>query len=77
VERRRAAAWKALGVCAAGFLLGSAWQWVPSLIVAGQPFLNDQGQNVWFHVLGKVDYLREWQTAPEGITVAQVFIVFL
>ena len=39
----------------------------------GSPFSNDQGQNIWFHVYGKSDFLTEWNTAPEGITVLRVF----
>ena len=72
-ERRRPAAWKAIGIYVAGFLLGSAIQWIPSLIVTGNPFYTDQGQNIWFHVFGKTDYLREWQQAPADITVFKVF----
>ena len=74
-ERRRPAAWKAIGLYTAGFLLGGAAQWIPSLIVMGNPFYNDQGQNVWFHVFAKTDYLREWQQAPANITVLQVFLM--
>jgi hypothetical protein len=72
---RRPAAWKAIGLYASAFLLGSAVQWIPSLIVTGNPFYNDQGQNVWFHVFAKTDYLREWQQAPPNITVVQVFLM--
>ncbi len=71
---RKLDAWKVVGLYVGGFLLGAAIQWVPSLIVAGNPFLNDQGQNVWFHVFGKTDYFREWQQAPSNVTVWQVFI---
>ena len=74
-NRRRSAVWKAIGLYAAAFLLGSAAQWIPSLIVTGNPFYNDQGQNVWFHVFAKTDYLREWQHAPADITVLKVFMM--
>ena len=75
VNWRRLSTWKAIGLFAGAFLLGSAAQWIPSLIVTGNPFYNDQGQNVWFHVLAKTDYLREWQQAPANITVLQVFLM--
>ena len=51
----------------------TALQWIPSLLVTGSPLGNDQGRNVWFHVYGKSDFLTEWEQAPPGITVAQVF----
>jgi len=73
VGDRRRENWKVVGIYIAAFLLGSALQWVPSLAVTGNPFYADQGQNLWALVNDKFDFLREWQQAPVGITVFQVF----
>lgn len=70
---RRRAAWKAVALYGAAFLVGSALQWVPSLIATGNPFSIDQGQNVWFHLYGKTDFINEWQQAPQGVTVFKLF----
>jgi hypothetical protein len=67
------AAWQPAGIYIAAFLLGSAFQWIPSLLATHNPFYNDPGQNVWFHLYGKTDFIKEWQEAPAGITVFQVF----
>jgi len=69
---RRSTGWKAIGVYVLAFFLGSAVQWIPSLIATSNPFYNDQGQNVWFHVYGKSDFIVEFNRAPEGITLFQV-----
>jgi hypothetical protein len=70
---RRLADWKLIAGYALGFLLGSAPQWLPSLIVTRNPFYTDQGLNVWGLVNDQFDILRGWQQAPLGITVFQVF----
>lgn len=78
IVERRGAAWKSVAVWkpvvlyGAAFLLGSALQWIPSLLITGNPFYNDQGQNVWFHVYEKSDFIREFGQAPSGITLVQV-----
>lgn len=71
---RRRAVWEAAGVYIAAFLLVTALQWVPSWMATGNPFYTDQGQNVWFHLYGKTDFVTEFQQAPKGITVVQLFI---
>lgn len=70
-ERRRSIA-VAAALYVGAFLLGSALQWIPSWLATGTPLYNDQGQNVWFHVYGKTDFIREFGQAPTGITLAQV-----
>ncbi len=67
------AIWKRVGLYILIVVVITAVQWIPSLLVTGSPLGNDQGQNVWFHVYGKSDFLTEWNQAPAGITVAQVF----
>ncbi len=74
VYDRRRAAWKAVGIYVAAFLLITALQWVPSWMATGNPFYNDQGQNVWFHLYGKTDFIAEFEQAPKGITVVQLFV---
>jgi hypothetical protein len=75
IQQRRPAGWKAVGVYAAAFLLVSAVQWIPSWLATGTPLYNDQGQNVWFHVYGKSNFVIEFNQAPEGITLLQVFML--
>ncbi len=77
---RQPASWKArllepFALYVAAFLLVSAVQWIPSWLATGNPFYNDQGQNVWFHVYGKTDFINEFGTAPQGITLAQVILM--
>ncbi|MBN1889282.1 MAG: glycosyltransferase family 39 protein [Thermoflexales bacterium] len=69
----RSTAWKALGLYALAFLLATTLQWIPSFLATGNPFYTDQGQNVWFHVFDKTDFIREFNQAPAGITLVQVF----
>jgi hypothetical protein len=69
----RPAAWKALSLYVLAFLLATALQWIPSFLATGNPFYTDQGQNVWFHVYDKTDFIREFNQAPAGITLVQVF----
>ena len=73
--QRKRQAWKMLGLFVLVFVIVTALQWIPSWIVKGSPLSNDQGQNVWFHVYGKSDFLTEWNTAPQGITLTQVFLM--
>ena len=75
VWQRKRQAWKVLGLYVMIIVIVTALQWVPSWIVKGSPLSNDQGQNVWFHVYGKSDFLTEWNTAPQGITLTQVFLL--
>jgi hypothetical protein len=73
VGNRRSADWKAIAAYLLGFFIGSALQWVASWLATGNPFYNDPGQNVWFHLYGKTDFIEEWQQAPKGISTFQVF----
>ena len=73
-ERRRSMV-TTIALYAVAFLLGSALQWIPSWLATGTPFYNDQGQNVWFHVYGKTDFIREFGQAPAGITLVQVILM--
>ncbi len=73
-ERRRSIA-MAMALYMGAFLLGSALQWIPSWLATGTPLYNDQGQNVWFHVYGKTDFIREFGQAPAGITLIQVVLM--
>jgi len=73
--QRKRQAWKVLGLYMMIIVIVTALQWIPSWIVKGSPLSNDQGQNVWFHVYGKSDFLTEWNTAPKGITLTQVFLL--
>jgi hypothetical protein len=73
-ERRRLMV-TTMALYAVAFLLGSALQWIPSWLATGTPFYNDQGQNVWFHVYGKTDFIREFGQAPAGITLVQVILM--
>ena len=71
--RRKRQAWKMAGLYLAIVVIVTAIQWVPSWMVTGSPMSNDQGQNVWFYVYGKSDFLTQWNEAPQNITVLQVF----
>lgn len=73
ISHRSRALAKMIGLYLVIVVTVTALQWVPSLLTTGSPFSNEQGQNVWFHVYGKSDFLTEWNTAPQGITVAGVF----
>jgi hypothetical protein len=73
VFNRRLKDWRLIASYGLGFLIGSAPQWIPSLIVTGNPFFTDQGLNIWGLVNDQFDILRGWQQAPPGITVWQVF----
>ena len=75
ILERRPVVLKVLGIYVGAFLLSSALQWIPSWIATGTPFYNDQGQNVWFHVYGKTDFIREFGEAPTGITLIQVVLM--
>jgi hypothetical protein len=75
VLRRRRSFWKMAGLYLLVIMIVTALQWIPSWIVKGSPLSNDQGQNVWYHVYQKSDYLTDWTQAPPGITVAQVFFM--
>ncbi|MSQ24025.1 MAG: hypothetical protein EXR58_05680 [Chloroflexi bacterium] len=66
-------AWRAVVLYGVLFVLASAPQWVPTLVVTGSPLSNDQGPNVWFAVFEKTDFIKDWADAPPGITVAGVF----
>lgn len=74
IHDRRPAAWKATGLYIGAFVLVTALQWIPSWMATGNPLYVDQGQNVWFHLYGKTDFIIEFQQAPKGITVAQLFV---
>jgi hypothetical protein len=73
-RRRTAAAWRVVVIYAAAFMLATALQTIPTTIVKGSPFAVDQGQNVWFHLYGKTDFISEFEQAPQGITVLQLFL---
>jgi len=73
VGNRRSVDWQAIAAYLLGFFIGSALQWVASWLATGNPFYNDPGQNVWFHLYGKTDFIEEWQQAPKGISTLQVF----
>jgi hypothetical protein len=75
VWRRRRSFVKMAGLYVLIFVVVTAVQWIPSWIVKGSPLSNDQGQNVWFHVYQKSDFLTQWPQGPSGITVAQVFFM--
>ncbi len=75
ILERRPSALKALGIYVGACVLSSALQWIPSWLATGTPFYNDQGRNVWFHVYGKTDFIREFGQTPAGITLIQVVLM--
>lgn len=75
IFERRPSVLKVLGIYVGAFLLSSALQWIPSWLATGTPFYNDQGRNVWFHVYGKTDFIREFGGVPAGITLVQVVLM--
>ena len=62
---------RSLAISGAAFVAATLPQWLPAWYATGSPLAN-QGQNVWFHVLQKGDYISEWGRAPPGITVVDV-----
>lgn len=55
-----------------GFLCVTAIQWIPSLLITGQPFFNTQAQNVWFGIYGQSDWVGNWDDVPPDINLLQI-----
>jgi hypothetical protein len=62
----------AVGLLAAGFVLTTLVQLVPSALAYHQPFHNLQAKNVWFGIYGQGDYVRNWGTVPDTISLTEV-----
>ena len=54
------------------FLAVTAVQWVPSLVVEGNPFFNHQAKNVWFGIYGDRDWIGNWELVPDSISMVEI-----
>jgi hypothetical protein len=60
------------GLYLLGGMVGAAPQWIASAVVTGNPLYNTQAHNLWFHLLGSGDYIRDWNAVPLDISLWQV-----
>jgi hypothetical protein len=60
------------GLLVTGFVLTTLVQLMPSALVYHQPFHNLQAKNVWFGIYGQGDYVRNWGTVPDTISLTEV-----
>jgi hypothetical protein len=55
-----------------GALVGAAPQLIASAWIEGNPFYSHQAHNLWFHLTGSSDYLRDWFAVPMDISLWKV-----
>jgi hypothetical protein len=55
-----------------GALVGAAPQLIASVWIEGNPFYSHQAHNLWFHLTGSSDYLRDWFAVPMDISLWEV-----
>jgi len=52
-----------------GFIIGAAPQWIPSLIVTGNPLYMTQAYHIWIKLHGGDDFIATWGSDPTlGLT---------
>ena len=54
------------------FLIVTSVQWIPSLLVHGNLFYNEQAKNVWFGIYGGGDWVKNWGKVPKTIGLTEV-----
>lgn len=54
------------------FLVITAIQWVPSLVIHDNLFYNQQAKNVWFGIYGEQDWVNNWGKVPDTISLTEV-----
>ena len=54
------------------FALATLVQTLPTALVYGTPFHNDQAKNVWFGIYGQGDWVNNWGRVPDSISLWQV-----
>lgn len=70
---RRERAWLSMALFyILGTVLGAAPQLVASAIVTGNPLYTHQAHNLWFHLTGSADYIRDWNAVPMDISLWEV-----
>jgi hypothetical protein len=62
----------ASGLFLGGFALATFPQLAASTIVHHQPFFNLQAKNVWFGIYGGWDWVNNWPTVSDSISLAEV-----
>ena len=73
--RRPQSMLRKLAIMLAAFLAVTAIQWIPSLLLFGTPFYNTQPKNVWFGIYGQLDWVNNWNKAPDTISLLQVVLM--
>jgi hypothetical protein len=56
--------------------VGAAPQLIASTLVEGNPFYTIQARNLWFHVIGGSDYIFEWTSPPEDLSVLNIVLTY-
>ncbi len=55
-----------------GAFVGASPQLIASGVIKGNPFYNHQAHNLWFHLTGSSDYIRDWFAVPMDISLWEV-----
>jgi hypothetical protein len=71
-RRKREDLWS-MPIYGLGFLIGALPQIVPSLLVTGDPFYQTQVYHIWAKLYANSDFARIWRTAPDEITMWELF----
>jgi hypothetical protein len=72
LTRRRREDVMIVGAYLLGALVGAAPQLIASTIIEGNPIYSHQAHNLWFHLTGSSDYIRDWNAVPMDISLWEV-----